>query len=119
MVATFLGLPNVEQYTGHSLRRSSATILANTGGWRSSTVAEGYVEESVENKIQIAKRMFGHAESGTSSSTMRSKITCNNNSTEVVHTASSRVETSEISFPGMAISNLKECTINVYFGKQE
>jgi hypothetical protein len=63
--------------------------------------------------------MFGHAESGTSSSTMRSKITCNNNSTEVVHTASSRVETSVISFPGMAISNLKECTINVYFGKQE
>jgi hypothetical protein len=66
MVATFLGLPNVEQYTGHSLRRSSATILANTGGnvtdlkwlggWRSSTVAEGYVEESVENKIQIAKK---------------------------------------------------------------
>lgn len=129
MVATFLGLPNVEQYTGHSLRRSSATILANTGGnvtdlkrlggWRSSTVAEGYVEESVENKIKIAKRMFGHAESGTSSSTMRSEITCNNNSTEVVHTASSRVETSEISFPGMTISNLKECTINVYFGKQE
>ncbi|KAJ8968746.1 hypothetical protein NQ317_004450 [Molorchus minor] len=47
-------LPNPEIYTGHSFRRSSATLLANSGegltdikrlgGWKSTTVAEGYIE---------------------------------------------------------------------------
>jgi integrase len=45
------------EYTGHSLRRTSATLLVDEGGdlttlkrhggWRSSFVAEGYIEESI------------------------------------------------------------------------
>ena len=62
-IATYLKLPEAERYTGHCFRRSSATLLANSGadfvtlkrhgGWRSSTVAEGYIAESIERKIEV------------------------------------------------------------------
>ncbi|KAJ8968081.1 hypothetical protein NQ317_016085 [Molorchus minor] len=50
VVASYLKLPDVACYTGHCLRRSSATLLADAGvdittikrhaGWKSTTVAE-------------------------------------------------------------------------------
>lgn len=59
-IAEFLELPDVEQYTGHSFRRSSASMFANTGagieavknigGWKSAKVAEGYVVNSLSYK---------------------------------------------------------------------
>ncbi|XP_044594033.1 uncharacterized protein LOC123271707 [Cotesia glomerata] len=62
-IAEFLKLPNASSYTGHSFRRTSATLLANAGanlttlkqhgGWRSSSVAEGYIENSLYNKTKI------------------------------------------------------------------
>lgn len=62
-VATFLHLKDPQLYTGHSFRRTSATLLANAGadiltlkrhgGWRSSTAAEGYVQDSIGNKRKI------------------------------------------------------------------
>lgn len=68
-VASFLNLPEAQLYTGHSLRRSSASLLANAGadittvkrhgGWKSSTVAEGYIQDSVSNKIDIARKIQG------------------------------------------------------------
>ncbi|KAJ8973509.1 hypothetical protein NQ317_000437 [Molorchus minor] len=67
-IAQFLHLENPELYTGLCFRRSSATLLADTGadilelkrqgGWKSSTVAEGYVEESLANKLNVAKQIF-------------------------------------------------------------
>ncbi|KAJ8982961.1 hypothetical protein NQ317_005279 [Molorchus minor] len=49
-------------------RRSSATLLADAGvdittikrhaGWKSTTVAEGYVENSIENKTKIANQVL-------------------------------------------------------------
>ncbi|EFA04789.1 hypothetical protein TcasGA2_TC014838 [Tribolium castaneum] len=72
MIAQFLKLPNDIEYTGHSFRRSSATLLANAGadlsvlkrhgGWRSSSVAEGYIEDSLQNKIHISKKILGEQE---------------------------------------------------------
>lgn len=68
IVAKFLNLPNADEYTGHCFRRSSATILVNAGadlialkrhgGWKSSNVAEGYIEESFTNKVDIADKIF-------------------------------------------------------------
>ncbi|KAJ8982477.1 hypothetical protein NQ317_005113 [Molorchus minor] len=68
VVASYLKLPDVACYTGHCLRRSSATLLADAGvdittikrhaGWKSTTVAEGYVENSIENKTKIANQNF-------------------------------------------------------------
>ncbi|KAI4464162.1 phage integrase-related [Holotrichia oblita] len=68
-VATYLKLPDANNYTGHSFRRTSATILADNrgdilslkrhGGWKSSTVAEGYVEDSITDKKRIASMVQG------------------------------------------------------------
>ncbi|KAJ8976803.1 hypothetical protein NQ317_018462 [Molorchus minor] len=68
VVASYLKLPDVACYTGRGLRRSSATLLADAGvdittikrhaGWKSTTVAEGYVENSIENKTKIANQVL-------------------------------------------------------------
>lgn len=68
-IATFLKLPNATNYTGHCFRRSSATLLADAGadittlkrlgGWRSATVAEGYLEDSIQNKTKISQQILG------------------------------------------------------------
>lgn len=59
-IATFLKLPDPECYTGHSFRRTSTTFVADSGaditqikrhgGWKSTSTAEGYIEESVGQK---------------------------------------------------------------------
>lgn len=66
-IADWLKLPNSNNYTGHSFWRTSATILSDAGanmtelkrhgGWKSAQVAEGYIEDSIENKRRIAKRI--------------------------------------------------------------
>lgn len=68
-IASVLGLRNPNSYTGHCLRRTSATALVNAGanmtmlkrhgGWRSSTVAEGYLEDSIEMKKKTARMLAG------------------------------------------------------------
>lgn len=67
-IAKYLELPNSTSYTGHCFRRSSATMLANSGidilslkrhgGWKSSNIAEGYVDSSIYSKNQIASKIF-------------------------------------------------------------
>ncbi|KAJ8980995.1 hypothetical protein NQ317_014862 [Molorchus minor] len=59
-----LNTSDCELYTGHCFRRTSASFLADSGanlctikrhgGWKSSSVAEGYLEDSLENKKRIA-----------------------------------------------------------------
>ena len=66
-IATFLKLLNVEEYTGHSFRRTSATLLVDAGadlltlqrhgGWISSTVAYGYIANSLNNKKTICNQI--------------------------------------------------------------
>ena len=75
-IATYLNLSNPLLYTGHCICRSSATMLANTGadmttnkrfgGWKSTSVAEGYIETSTENRLKIAKQMLIGREDGAS-----------------------------------------------------
>jgi integrase len=69
VIASYLKLEHPETYTGHSLRRSSTTLLAEGGadiinlkrhgGWRSSKTAEEYVADSNNSKIKIAKAIIG------------------------------------------------------------
>lgn len=52
-IATYLQLLNPKEYTGHLFRRSSSTVFVNSGaditalkrhgGWKSDSVAEGYI----------------------------------------------------------------------------
>jgi Phage integrase family len=68
-IATSLNLPNPNQYTGHSLRVTSATICADAGisitnlkrlgGWKSDSVVEGYLRESKKLKIDTAAIIAG------------------------------------------------------------
>lgn len=124
-IAEFLGLPNAKEYTGHCFRRCSATFLADSGaditvlkrhgGWRSSSVAEGYVENSLENKKEISRRILGEKETAIkkikivdkeseSSSTSTSVSThIEVNQEEVLRT------TSNVQF-----SNLSNCVVNIY-----
>jgi hypothetical protein len=63
-IAEFLKLDDPQEYTGHSFRRTSATILANSGAthldlkrhgrWKSDKVAEEYIAESDNVKIKTS-----------------------------------------------------------------
>lgn len=63
-IAAYLQLPDAKAYTGHALRRTSATIYANAGGtvlglkdlgaWNSPGVAESYVGQSRFNKLNTS-----------------------------------------------------------------
>jgi integrase len=87
-VAEFLKLDNPSSYTGHSLRATSATILADSrsslenlkchGGWKSTSVAEGYVRESAHNKTDIAFSLT--APTTTTNTTSSSSSTTTNTS---------------------------------------
>jgi integrase len=64
LIAKFLQLADIKAYTGHSFRRTSATLLVDArgditnlkrhGGWKTSSIAEGYIADSTENKIKLA-----------------------------------------------------------------
>lgn len=64
LVATYLGLEKPTEYTGHALRATSATVLADSGitmenlkrhgQWKSTTVVEGYIRDSKKMKTDIA-----------------------------------------------------------------
>lgn len=67
-IAKYLQLQNPNLYTGHCFRRSSATILVDAGGdittlkrhggWKSTTVAESYIDESLTNKMEVANKIL-------------------------------------------------------------
>ncbi|XP_034949255.1 uncharacterized protein [Chelonus insularis] len=67
IIAEFLKLAYPERYTGHCLRRTSATLLSNSGasitmlkqlgGWKSANIAEGYIENSLLNRQKIFNKI--------------------------------------------------------------
>jgi Phage integrase family len=83
-IAKFLNLQNPESFTGHCFRRSSASMLADAGadiltlkrhgGWKSTTVAEGYVEDSISNKVRICEKIMGKSGDGPSKNIVPEKV---------------------------------------------
>ena len=67
-IATYLGLQDPNNYTGHAIRRTSTTWLAengasttliqNFGGWKSSSVAQEYIDKSDVMKTEISKTLM-------------------------------------------------------------
>lgn len=63
-IAKYLNLANPSLYTGHTFRRTSATLVAEEGaslvqikrlgGWKSTSVAEGYIDNTNRSRRQIA-----------------------------------------------------------------
>ncbi|XP_051159761.1 uncharacterized protein LOC127280650 [Leptopilina boulardi] len=84
-IATYLKLENPELYTGHSFRRTSVTLLADSGadlitlkrhgGWKSSTVAEGYIDNSTNYKRKIGNQIEAAINLPSSSGTQICKET--------------------------------------------
>lgn len=89
-IASYLGLSDPSSYTGHTFRRTSATILADSGaniitlkqhgGWKSSTVAEGYIDDSFNNK-KISHQIINSIIDTQSTSTSQTHLTVNRPST--------------------------------------
>lgn len=129
-VAKYLKLHNPEQYTGHSLRRTSASLLANAGGdlltlkkhggWRSTSVAEGYVDQSTGKKCQIANQIM----TGTPTQPLSNISEIASTTTEA--TSSSEIYPSSFSFncntnniptefsSPINFSNVTNCTFNFF-----
>lgn len=63
-IAKYLNLPDSHLYTGHTFRRTAATIVAEEGGslvqikrlggWTGNTVVEGYIDSTTRSQIQVA-----------------------------------------------------------------
>lgn len=74
-IATYLKLENAVGFTGHSFRRTSATLFANAGAtsidlknhmnWKSDSVVQRYVNQSNEQKLKMSSRL--NDQSGNSS----------------------------------------------------
>lgn len=69
MIATFLKLAEPRKYTGHAMRRTGATLLADEGvdlltlkrfgAWKSDSVAQGYVANSKDVKRKLSETVQG------------------------------------------------------------
>ena len=76
IIASYLKLADAKLYTGHCMRRTSATLLADSdadlttikrlGGWKSGIVAEGYIGSSTQRKTLIANNENSENEASTS-----------------------------------------------------
>jgi integrase len=97
VIASFLGLPDADSYTGHCMRRSGATMLADNGAsklmikragrWKSDTVCDGYIDDSTSSKIQIAKAIgsTSHPASNLNASGSSKSIVLNGCSNVVIN----------------------------------
>lgn len=122
LIANYLKIADAAAFTGHCFRRSSASLLADAGadiltlkrhgGWKSSAVAEGYVDQSIEGKINIANKVAGSTEENKCTHSL-----VNNNLSIATNSLTSNltkhISTSPVSC--VNFSNISNCnfTINV------
>ena len=74
-IATFVELPNVDEFSGHSFRRStllsekgmSLLELKQHGRWKSTGVCERYVDNTVVKKMKTSNLLQNVNEGSTSS----------------------------------------------------
>lgn len=109
-VAQYLGLKDPTLYTGHCYRRSSATILVDAGGdittlkrhggWKSTAIAESYIDDSISGKMKIAD---------TFASSVNQPSTCTK---DTVQATDSLLESH------IALSNTVENSVNDSFSLQ-
>lgn len=117
-IARYLKLDDCEKYTGHAFRRTSATIMANSGmtidqiqrqvGWKSASMATGYVEESVSNKKNVSN-IIGSAINGSTIS-----LSSNNVGSFNLNSISSDLKKGSIN-----ISNNTNCTFHFHLNNED
>ena len=74
IIAKFLNLDEADKFTGHCFRRSSASLLAESGadlmtikkagGWKTDGAAQGYIDFSVHRNKQIGRMIAETITSG-------------------------------------------------------
>lgn len=129
-VATFLKLTNPHEYTGHCLRRTSATILVDNGGditalkrhggWKSTSVAEGYLEDSISSKTQTAQKILNWQEQPSNSSGIADIIIDNQLTNNMMYTNDKIVNVeAESGGSGLNLNNcsIQNCTFNITVNK--
>nr|XP_015840866.1 PREDICTED: uncharacterized protein LOC103315242 isoform X2 [Tribolium castaneum] len=107
----------IHKIGGHCFRRSSASLLANAGatmerikrhgGWRSTTVAEGYIEECENTKIKVANLILGEE-----------PLACNSISSENHEKFTSLRGTEEVVGMNICGNNNSVINVNHYYNKQ-
>lgn len=129
-IARYLNLSHADQYTGHCFRRSSASILVETGtdlltlkqhgGWKSSAVAEGYIETSINKKNDISNRILSIQSASTSTITSNSLLQNPLSASTSTTTNNSLLQNSLSEATSIKFDNLTNCTINVnnYYNKE-
>lgn len=123
VIAEFLGLPDHKQYTGHCFRRTSASLLAESGahiteikkhgGWRSTSVAEGYIDESMSYKNATAQKILPTTTTSTSPVHETSASLQESNGNGICNLTSSNVLQTSLMSKGINVSNCSGCTINI------
>lgn len=118
-IATFLGLEKPWEFTGHCFRRSMATSMADhgegliaikqLGGWKSSSVAESYIQDSIQSKIALAKRIQS-SQNPHCSKDQPLLTTVNIQDSQQVSSASASFVSH---VPGVEIKDCSNCTVNV------
>ena len=68
--------------------------LKRHGGWRSLSVAEGYIEESANRKVEVSRKLFSHSSIGNTTSTSETTVVGGEqeNNTNVAPSTSTYVE---------------------------
>lgn len=120
-IAKYLGLKNPELYTGHSFRRTGATMVADSGGdilalkraggWKSTEIAMSYVDDSVNKKIEMSSKLFGSKES---TNVLQSSSSAVSESTDGSSSSVSTLSSSKI-----CVTGNNNCTMifNIYDDK--
>lgn len=127
-IASYLKLPNAKEFTGHCFRRTSATLLVDAGaditslkrhgGWKSSGVAEGYIDDSLSNKLELTKKIFNIPQSDlqsvstqVSQSVSQSSSTLENNI--ITETKNNNTSSKSNLHHPVLVQNCSNCTFNI------
>lgn len=103
--------------------RDYLLTLKRQGCWRSLTVAEGYIEESVSRRIEVSRKSFCHSRSVKTTPTSENKAVGEkqklNTSTNILSlsTLSSTVIENEVVAKRLAFYNTN-CTIDISIKKK-
>lgn len=125
-IAEFLKLPNAINYTGHSFRRTSASLLANSGGdilalkqhggWKSTNIAEGYVQQSLAKKRKISNQIMGVTEVNEidcNQPSTSSSVEYQQNNNFVNENITKTALAPGLTSSGIQITTAQNCTFNI------
>lgn len=126
-IAIFLKLQNPECFTGHCFRRTSATILVDAGaditalkrhgGWSSTAAAEGYINDSVQNKFNTAKKIYDTIQQPSKQTIIQENILMEMESNSIENTISLEQKTIKNSLQNAPKLNFSNCNITINFNQ--